>query len=97
MELARVVFQIPVGTVTAILTTGGWSIVDRPDLSRGQGLERVLNLIFPTSQYGRFVDDPVACAARDAAAALEGTVTFIRPKPDDPPVTPRFQPSVPTA
>ena len=70
------------GAVTAILTTAGWSIPDRPDLARSQGLERVLNLIFPISYSGRLDGDPVARAARSAAEALEGTVTFIRPRPD---------------
>ena len=83
MELARVVFQVPLGAVTAILTTAGWSIPDRPDLARSQGLERVLNLIFPISHSGRLDDDPVARAAHSAADALEGTVTFIRPQPDE--------------
>jgi hypothetical protein len=82
MELARVEFPIPPGTVTAILTPGGWSIPDRPESARGQGLERILNLIFAMSQFGSSDGDPVACAAQSAAESLEGTVTFIRPQPD---------------
>jgi hypothetical protein len=85
MELARVEFPIPPGTVTAILTSGGWSIPDSPESPRGQGLERILNLIFPMSQYGSSDGDPVACAARSAAESLEGTVTFIRPQPEGSP------------
>ncbi len=83
MELARVVFPFSMGTVTAILTSAGWSILDRPELARGQGLERVLNLIFPLSHFGPFEGDPVAIAARNAAEALEGTVIFIRPQPQE--------------
>jgi hypothetical protein len=79
MELARVEFCSPPGTVTAVLTRAGWSVANDAEVGRQQGLERILNLIFSISKFSPEDGDPVAHAAQSAAAALEGTVTFIRP------------------
>jgi hypothetical protein len=67
--------------VTATLTDDGWVVPE------SEPLERILNLMASTSQFGPADGDPVSAAAQAAANLLDGRVIHVRPVPDYPPGT----------